>query len=334
MRHRKISAACLLLMYLILPILSVLMIHHVTVSETLSNMDSGGFGENYGMFSVTSEGVSPTDVYTSVQNLDASYALYADYVTEDNTVVRYLYFNDTYAKLPMKWGRFFKISDFQKNCTFAVVGKDMEHQLYYKNATPYIFVDDIEYQVIGMIGYDCKTVFDHYILINGLTCNRTDIHTYTIDFFQVSNATNTLNEAIHRLQLSKVEAHPQIVCERFINSILPKILYSRWFLLLLICDIVCVILLTMEWLNTWKQEVAIRRLIGGEHTKIVKLIAGRYFMMYSVSLTVGCIYTWICYPAYIYNLLNGYLILLAAIVVFLTTRLHHLLLQPITEEVA
>ncbi len=334
MRHRKLSAACLLVMYLLIPILSVLMIHHVTVSEILSNMDSGGFGEDYGMFSVTSEDITPADVYATAQNLNASYALYTDYVTEDNTVVRYLYFNQTYAKLSMKWGRFFKASDFSPENAFAVIGKGMEDQLYYKDITPYISVDGTEYQVIGIIGYDCKTVFDQYILVNGYLCNRTDFHSYTIDFFQVSNAADSLNHFISQLQSDGIEAHTQVVSERFVNSILPKVLYSRWFLLLLICDIACIILLTMEWLSTWRQEIAIRRLIGGENSQMIALIAGRYFIMYFSSLMIGCIYTLINYPAYITNLLTGYLLLFAAAAIFLTLHLNRLLHQPIAEEVA
>lgn len=59
MRARKLSSVCLLILYSFMPILSVLLLQHVTMSETLNHMDSGGFGTQYISFAVPSEDAFP-----------------------------------------------------------------------------------------------------------------------------------------------------------------------------------------------------------------------------------------------------------------------------------
>lgn len=298
MRSRLISSVCLVILYILIPVVSVLMLKHVNISETLNNMDSGGFGNVYASFSVTLEDVSPYQVYDAIGNLDTSYALYGDVVCEDDTVVRYLYFNDTYAKLSMAWGRFFQASDFKHGHPYAVIGKDLEDHLVNRDGIFYIQVQGGTYQVIGMVRYDCDTVLDRYIWVNGKIPTKHVVHSYTVDFFHEKHVGDRMEQIIQKLQEKGMDAYERIEAERFSDTILPKMLYSRWFLLLILCDMGAAALLTLEWLETWRQEIAVRQLVGGSVSQIVLQIGIRYALFLLCAVGMGGVYTGLTAFAY------------------------------------
>ena len=333
MRSRWISSVCLLILYILIPVLSVLMLQHVTISETLNNMDSGGFGERYVSCAVTSEEVFPYQVYNAIGDLGGSYALYGDVVCEDHTVVRYLYFNHTYAKLSMAWGRFFQAEDFKNGHPYAVIGKGLEDRLLEKDGISYIKVQGRTYRVIGMIGYDCDTVLDQYIWVNGKIPAKDVVHSYTVDFFHVKQVEDIVEQMEERLQEKGMEAYERIESERFSDQILPKMLYSRWFLLLLLCDMGASVLLTIEWLETWRQEVAVRQLVGGSLGQIGMQIAIHYGSFQLCAVGFGGLYTILTAPVYLREFCIGAVSLFLATTAVVAVCLWRLFQKSIPMEV-
>ena len=47
-----------------------------------------------------------------------------------------------------------------------------------------------------------------------------------------------------------------------LSRLIPNVVYGRWFLVILLCDLLCVALLSLEWKNRKQKEVCIKRLLG------------------------------------------------------------------------
>ena len=154
----------LIAVQLLLPILSILMFEHITISETLANMDSGAFGKVYEFISVEQDVFSVDKLLDEVGNINKKVAITSDGEV-DGEKVRGIYFNKSYINLPMKKGRFFEKRDFVEGNYCAVVGKNMMDKLYEKNRKSYISLAGSEFEVLGIIGYECDTVLDDYIYI-------------------------------------------------------------------------------------------------------------------------------------------------------------------------
>ena len=115
---------------------------------------------------------------------------------------------------------------------------------------------------------------------------------------------------------------------------MPKIAYSRWFLLLLAGDLVCLAILTLEWLETWKTEVSIRLLVGGTPGQVMAYMGMRYGLFYAASLLIGICDAAIWFPAYLQEIGLGYLVLFfvaAPLFVYTVNRFLH---NNVAQEVA
>ena len=111
----------LILSFLFLPAASILMIHHITVSETIVGMDAGFLGTSSSAFAIRKESITMREVAAVAAACGKNIAVYQDYKGPEQ--VRAIYFSGTYANLPMMEGRFFQESDFTAGNRCAVVGK-------------------------------------------------------------------------------------------------------------------------------------------------------------------------------------------------------------------
>ena len=100
----------LILSFLFLPAASILMIHHITVSETIVGMDAGFLGTSSSAFAIRKESITMREVAAVAAACGKNIAVYQDYKGPEQ--VRAIYFSGTYANLPMMEGRFFQESDF------------------------------------------------------------------------------------------------------------------------------------------------------------------------------------------------------------------------------
>lgn len=86
---------------------------------------------------------------------------------ELNERMRGIYFSKDYSyKLPVIKGRFFNYEDFKLNNNYVVVGKKLEKYLYYKNKKQMFSFKGKEYEVIGILGMNSKSIIDYFVLFN------------------------------------------------------------------------------------------------------------------------------------------------------------------------
>ncbi len=323
----------LIVVQLLLPILSILMFEHITISETLANMDSGAFGKVYEFISVEQDVFSVDKLLDEVGNINKRIAITSDGEV-DGEKVRGIYFNKSYINLPMKKGRFFEKRDFVEGNYCAVVGKNMMDKLYEKNRKSYISLAGSEFEVLGIIGYECDTVLDDYIYINGYIQEELfDSSVFLLDFFNEEEIDVLMNNLFDELQSKGITIERLAGGASFMNSFFPRLLYSRWFIIMIFCNVLCMILLSIEWVNYQQQEIGIRRLLGATEGEVIILLGKKYIKNIIFTILVSGAYCIIFHPNYVRFLLTGYLFILPIIFIFLLCITMQVLKAPIEEAI-
>lgn len=321
----------LMLLSMLLPILSILMLEHITISETLANMDSGSFGKTYEFISIEQENFVPDKLYQLIDKENTKMAVTSDFEL-DEINLRSIYFNKRYVNLPMKEGRFFEKKDLKKDNYCAVIGKKLTEESYIKGKERYISILGTEFQVIGIIGYECDAVIDNYIYINGYVQNNLFTSSYyQLDFLEGGKEEEIMENLSKGLQKMNIKMERLTMGSSYFNSLIPRMLYSRWFLVIFFCDILCLILLSFEWVIHQKEEIGIRQLLGATKGSIFLLLGKRYFNIFLVSALTGGIYAIILHPNYKRFLYIGYFVTVPVILVFLIFVTLKILKTPLEE---
>lgn len=332
MKQIRFTTVLVLLMFCVIPIMSILMVHHLTLSDTLAKMGTGSFGDSYSYLSIDNPSEEANECL--IDSLNQTKTKFA--VCLDVGSVRYIYFNKKYANLPMESGRFFRSSDFAEENNVAVVGKDRKNELYVKDGRQYISVYEKEYLVLGVIGYQDQTVLDNYIFINmcsGIPPEISQIsHVYLIDSFS-GNAIEIAETCMDTLEEEGISSKLLTAGESYSNSIMPQLITSRWFIGLLLCSFVCLLLVSVQWVNYQKREICIRRLTGASIGDVMRLIVSKYASIAVIAFVVGFVYCNILYPAYFGFLLYGYAVCVVFIVFFLLWTLWIVLHEPVWEAI-
>lgn len=328
-------AVMLTFLSILLPILSILMFEHITISETLGNMDSGSFGKTYELISIDKgeNELLSKELFKRIDGIGEKLAITSEGKV-DGIKVRLIYFNKSYVNLPMQQGHFFKKRDFNEDYYCAVIGKKLIDKTYEKDKKRYITLAGMEFEVIGIVGYECETVMDDYIYINGMIPKKLfDSSLYQIDFLDAGKEDEILQYLYEELQKDHVIMESLTRGENYFNSIVPRLLYSRWFLAMFVCVLLCLILLSVEWINYQKKEIGIRRLLGATNGKLVVLLGKRYLKIILLSGVAGGLYSMIFWPNYKSFLLIGYSVTIPIITIFLGCMFVRIMKTPLEEAV-
>lgn len=333
MKQIRFTTALLLLMFCFTPIMSILMVHHLNLSDTLAKMGTGSFGDSYSYLSIDNPSEEVNERLIDILNqTKTKFAVCLDYTEQEDGSIRYIYFNKKYANLPMESGRFFRASDFAEENDVAVVGKDRKDELYVKDGKQYISVSGKEYLVLGVIGYQDKTVLDNYIFINMRSGISQVSHVYLIDSFS-GNAIKIAETCMDTLEEEGISSQFLTAGKSYSDSLMPQLITSRWFLGLLLCSFVCLLLVSVQWVNYQKREICIRRLTGASIGDVMRLIVSKYASIAVIAFVVGFVYCNILYPAYFGFLLYGYAVCVVFIVFFLLWTLWIVLHEPVWEAI-
>lgn len=333
MRNNRINTFLLLAIYIVLPVILILMFHHITLCETLSCMDSGIFGKSSALISFDSEN-KDISVFCDISNNDGSFAVFTDYDNDKDSVIRAIYFNDTYVNLPIKQGRFFNKSDFIKDSFTAVIGKDLEDKTFNKDDKKYISINEIDYEIIGVLGYENQTLFDNYIFING--CTMTSVFSskiYNVDVLKSNDYENFADELVCELNNQGIECELLTQVDAFTNKFIPRLQYSGIFILVIILNLICLLLISIQWLNQQKRNYCIKRLLGAGTLRIFLSILKKYILIVLISCISGYIYCSIFYPSYLYSMFFSYFIFIPLVLIFLLFSTISILRHPIEEAI-
>ena len=329
MKINKITIE-LIILTILLPILSRLMLEHVTISETLADLDSGAFGKSDELVTIEQGNFTQEELYQLLNKTDKKIAITSDAAAGD-IKIRSIVFNKGYATLPMLEGRFFEKSDFFSNNYCAVIGKKVMDKTYLAGNKRYIEINGIEFRVIGVLGYECDTLLDDYIYINGYV--RDDIfssHFYQFDYYE-DGSDEIVVWIAEELAQKGVNVERLSMGESYFNSLVPRLLYSRWFMVMFLCVVLCIVLLSFEWVSYQEKEVGIRRLLGASTKNILFLLLKRYFIIISLSIIIGCFYGIFFQPSYRKFLVLGYAITIPIFFTFLIIETFLILNYPLEE---
>lgn len=89
-------------------------------------------------------------------------------------------------------GRFFNESDFLNNEKKAVIGIDLLNNTFQYNSNRYIKIKEQNYKIIGIMGYEEKTMLDNYIFVNLDSYEDQNAKEYYIDSSNEMNIKRTL----------------------------------------------------------------------------------------------------------------------------------------------
>lgn len=330
MIRKRVTTIILLILLTVLPIISVVMMYHITLCDTMSKMDSGGFGDTNVLYKIA-DSATKEQITKKVNAIDERVALYAEQKTTDYTIEA-IYFNQYYVNFPMKSGRFFRKSDFTMENQVAVIGKGLVSDTYSKNGDTYILLNEQEYKVLGVIGYKEETIIDNYIYINMLAAdNVVDTSLYTLDIWESNSYAS--EEFVDLLQNDGIKVKELAGMQTYGMTIFPKIMYGRWFLFIFLCDLLCIAVVSIQWIKLQKQEIGIRRLVGGSVIDIVYRMTAKYLLYVGISMAISITFCIKKFSGYLHSLTVGYSITLPIILVILLINVITTARTPLEEAI-
>ena len=330
MIRKRFTTIILMTLLTILPIISVVMMYHITLCDTLAKMDSGCFGNENVLYKV-SESATKEELAKIMDNLNERTALYTEEKMEGITV-KAIYFNQYYVNFPMKSGRFFRKNDLAVGNKVAVIGKKLEANSYCRDKKTYIFLEGVEYEVIGVIGYEEETIIDNYVYINMLSSEGViETNLYTLDLWE--NNSSVTKEFCEGLTQRGLEVEELAMGQSYGMTIFPKVLYGRWFIWLFLCNLLCIAVISVQWIKLQKQEIGIRRLVGGSVVDITLRMTVKYLLYVAISVAVSITFCVIKFSGYLHSLSVGYAITLPVMLAILIVNVISTARTPLVEAI-
>ena len=328
---RKKATVELFVLFLLFPILLILMLNHITISETLASMDSGAFGKAYTYLSLSSGDKKFQKAINEAKNLKSSVAVTADR-KKDGYTVRAIYFNKKYVNLPMKGGRFFREEDFKEDRYVAVLGKRLEFITYTKDGKRYLDLEGKEFEVLGILGYEEDTLLDDYIFVNGCISDEImETSICVLDYLKKTDYEAVRDKMVSGLEGRGVHTEELTGGENFFESVVPSFMYGRKFIMMFLALILCAVLLSSDWLQSQKEEIYVRRLLGADDRSIILLFLKRFGILFLLTFTGAILYCGVFYPSYWNYLMAGYLAATIVLLPFLLFSMIGLLKTPLEE---
>lgn len=329
-KKKKFINIVLLLLVCILPVLCILMFHHLSLSETIVKMEKGCFGDcTYILSNKDTSLESKKKIYQALCEDQISCALYLDDKSETDKTIRYMAFTQNYVNMPMLSGCFFEKSDFEEEKKVAIVGKKV-NGIYDKNGTEYIQIKNQEYRVLGTLGYEEDTAFDTYVFINLFSCEDEQLTIYTIDFFGDTKE-NELEQCIQQVASARDKLGILSATDNFAEAISIDSNSMGSFVGLLGSYILCIVLVSFQWLLCQRRELGIRRLLGASKNQNSFYILRRYMMYLLVSFLVGFGYCNYFYSSYKASFYKGYVFSAGILLVFMLVTIERIKRDSIEE---
>lgn len=316
--------------FLLLPITTIIMLENITISETLEKIDRGYFGKVSSSLAITGDSMNMLKISKVVNKTGNNIAVYQKH--EEVDVVS-IYFNGEYANIPMLKGRFFSAIDFKESNYVAVIGKNKMDEVFMKRGVSYINIVGEEFEVIGVMGVDSGSSLDDLIYINGLSNSVFNDLVYTFDFMSKngkiqSEKTKEELEKTYDIEVEEISQNNTMM-----STVIPKVIYSRWFVGIILCNFLCIVLLSLEWKNQQKNSVCIKRLLGFSRNYLTRELGLKYSLNVLITGVISLFISAYINDQYRRFFSYGIFALILFISVFTLYMVFSLMNIPIEEEI-
>lgn len=331
MRKSKFITLVLFVLLTLLPVVSVTMMYHIEQCKAIEGMANGYFGESYTLYSVE-DGIKNRDAI--MQAVDDTKARVALYMTKQygKNKVNAIYYNERFVNFPMRYGHFFTKAELKSGKNMAVIGKNLESSIKEQNGNKYIKLNGNYFRVIGIIGYDSDTIIDDYIYISvGQADGITDGNLCTLDIW--GKDTGADEQFAENLSENGVLAEQRAGTAAYSESVFVDILYGRWFIAIFVCDLLCIAVISVQWIKRQQREICIRRLVGAKNLQVLGHILAKYILYTVVSMVLSTLICMLAFSEYMYAIFIGYMTIIPVMLVVIIINVFSALRVPIAEAV-
>ena len=331
MRRSKFITLVLIVLLTLLPVVSVTMMYHITQCKAIEGMANGYFGESYTLYSVE-DGIKNRDAI--MQAVDDTKARVAIYMTKQygKNKVNAIYYNERFVNFPMRYGHFFTKAELKSGKNMAVIGKNIESSIKEQNGNKYIKLNGKYFRVIGIIGYDRDTIIDDYIYISvGQADGITDGNLCTLDIW--GKDTGADEQFAENLSENGVLAEERAGTDAYTESVFVDILYGRWFIAIFVCDLLCIAVISVQWIKRQQREICIRRLVGAKNSQVLGHILSKYILYTAVSMILSTFICVLAFSEYLYAIFIGYMTIIPVMLVVIIINVFSAIRVPIAEAV-
>ena len=316
MRKSKFITLVLIVLLTLLPVVSVTMMYQIEQCKAIEGMANGYFGESYTLYSVE-DGIKNRDAI--MQAVDDTKARVAIYMTKQygKNKVNAIYYNERFVNFPMRYGHFFTKAELKSGKNMAVIGKNLESSIKEQNGNKYIKLNGNYFRVIGIIGYDSDTIIDDYIYISvGQADGITDGNLCTLDIWGKDTG-----------------AEQRAGTAAYSESVFVDILYGRWFIAIFVCDLLCIAVISVQWIKRQQREICIRRLVGAKNLQVLGHILAKYILYTVVSMVLSTLICMLAFSEYMYAIFIGYMTIIPVMLVVIIINVFSAMRVPIAEAV-
>ena len=331
MRKSKFITLVLIVLLTLLPVVSVTMMYHIEQCKAIEGMANGYFGECYMLYSVE-DGIKNRDAI--MQAVDDTKARVAIYMTKQygKNKVNAIYYNERFVNFPMRYGHFFTKAELKSGKNMAVIGKNLESSIKEQNGNKYIKLNGNYFRVIGIIGYDSDTIIDDYIYISvGQADGITDGNLCTLDIW--GKDTGADEQFAENLSENGVLAEQRAGTAAYSESVFVDILYGRWFIAIFVCDLLCIAVISVQWIKRQQREICIRRLVGAKNLQVLGHILAKYILYTVVSMVLSTLICMLAFSEYMYAIFIGYMTIIPVMLVVIIINVFSAMRVPIAEAV-
>lgn len=331
MRKSKFITLVLTVLLTLLPVVSVTMMYHITQCKAIEGMANGYFGDSYTLCSVDDGVKNRNAVMQAVDDIKARVAIYMTKQYGKNKV-NAIYYNERFVNFPMRYGHFFTKAELKSGKNMAVIGKNIESSIKEQNGNKYIKLNGKYFRVIGIIGYDRDTIIDDYIYISvGQADGITDGNLCTLDIW--GKDTGADEQFAENLSENGVLAEQRAGTAAYSESVFVDILYGRWFIAIFVCDLLCIAVISVQWIKRQQREICIRRLVGAKNLQVLGHILAKYILYTVVSMVLSTLICMLAFSEYMYAIFIGYMTIIPVMLVVIIINVFSAMRVPIAEAV-
>ncbi|MBE6047314.1 MAG: ABC transporter permease [Clostridium sp.] len=232
-------------------------------------------------------------------------------------------------------GRFLSQNDlYDTSSNYIVIGKDLEKFITIIDNKKIIRINNINYEVIGIMGYtdkisilDTKFYININCYLNNITVDKNMKFILTKYDNSYTDLSNELNTSFNDLEINDIETNQDIFTTTIKNTESLLILSAIVVLLFLLN----IINIASYYIKDKLKEIGIRKNYGANSFNIFRNILNDYFVIISISSTISALfYSLIIKLKIVPAILGSTIYLLPVLTTYILTLLIGIIISLVT----